>query len=317
MKTLVLASSAAAALALSAGAASAEPNGWYGAIDAGWTTLDDVNIESATTAANIKLEADDGWAAFARLGYRFNPNWRVELEGGYRKTDLSDISPATGGLDSYDASGDIAATTVMANVIYDIGSADWGIRPFVGLGAGVNYVDTTTRGILSGTGEQLSIDDSNMNFAAQAIAGLAWAISDRANVDLTYRYLTGDAEFKSFSSGTDYGVFDGDYDQSHTVTLGLRYSFGADVKWDEVVYREYALSEAVDLEDSGDINGVVAEFYTYDDDPFEGNAQGEVELRRNVSVNGTVYAVVGLIDATWMTAEGTISMKGTLWVQEL
>lgn len=97
----------------------------------------------------------------------------------------------------------------------------------------------------------------------------------------------------------------------------LRYSFGADVKWDEVVYREYALSEAVDLEDSGDINGVVAEFYTYDDDPFEGNAQGEVELRRNVSVNGTVYAVVGLIDATWMTAEGTISMKGTLWVQEL
>ena len=31
MKTFVLASSAAAALALSAGAASAEPNGWYGA----------------------------------------------------------------------------------------------------------------------------------------------------------------------------------------------------------------------------------------------------------------------------------------------
>ena len=43
MKTFVLASSAAAALALSAGAASAEPNGWYGAIDAGYHMIDDIN----------------------------------------------------------------------------------------------------------------------------------------------------------------------------------------------------------------------------------------------------------------------------------
>ena len=43
MKTLVLASSAATALALSAGAASADPNGWYGAIDAGYRVMDDIN----------------------------------------------------------------------------------------------------------------------------------------------------------------------------------------------------------------------------------------------------------------------------------
>ena len=36
VKTLILATSAAGALALSAGAASADPNGWYGAIDAGY-----------------------------------------------------------------------------------------------------------------------------------------------------------------------------------------------------------------------------------------------------------------------------------------
>ena len=35
VKTLILATSAAGALALSAGAAQADPNGWYGAIDLG------------------------------------------------------------------------------------------------------------------------------------------------------------------------------------------------------------------------------------------------------------------------------------------
>ncbi|MBL0948250.1 MAG: cell envelope biogenesis protein OmpA, partial [Brevundimonas sp.] len=42
VKSFILASSAAAALALGAGAASAEPNGWYGAIDAGWHKVNDV-----------------------------------------------------------------------------------------------------------------------------------------------------------------------------------------------------------------------------------------------------------------------------------
>ncbi|RYG80069.1 MAG: cell envelope biogenesis protein OmpA, partial [Alphaproteobacteria bacterium] len=96
MKTFVLASSAAAALALSAGAASAEPNGWYGAIDAGYHMIDDINAESSTTGASWNYEVNDGWAAFARLGYRFNPNWRVELEGGYRSGDIGTVRAVSG-----------------------------------------------------------------------------------------------------------------------------------------------------------------------------------------------------------------------------
>ncbi|WP_254607479.1 outer membrane protein, partial [Brevundimonas vesicularis] len=244
MKTFVLASSAAAALALSAGAASAEPNGWYGAIDAGYHMIDDINAESSTTGANWNWEVNDGWAAFARLGYRFNPNWRVELEGGYRSGDigtvravtgtqgLCNLTPATGGC--FSPEGDIESATLMANVIYDFGFEYWGVRPFVGLGAGVNRVDTNTIGALRANRlATFAADDTSTKFAAQAIAGLAWAISDRANIDLTYRYLTGDANFASTTAGTgvgatQFGEWDGDYDQSHTVTLGLRYSFGAE-----------------------------------------------------------------------------------------
>ena len=62
---------------LSAGAASAEPNGWYGAIDAGYHMIDDINAESSTTGANWNYEVNDGWAAFARLGIRdINPALR-------------------------------------------------------------------------------------------------------------------------------------------------------------------------------------------------------------------------------------------------
>ena len=137
MKLKLLASVAAAGL-FAAGAASAEPNGWYGAIDAGYHMIDDINAESSTTGANWNWEVNDGWAAFARLGYRFNPNWRVELEGGYRSGDigtvravsgpqgLCNITPATG--PCYSPEGDITSTTLMANVIYDFGSEGDALR---------------------------------------------------------------------------------------------------------------------------------------------------------------------------------------------
>ncbi|WP_141258376.1 outer membrane protein, partial [Brevundimonas diminuta] len=226
VKSLILASSAAAALALSAGAASAEPDGWYGAIDAGYHIIDDINTEASTNGHNWNWEVNDGWAAFARLGYRFNPNWRVELEGGYRSGDigkvravsgpngLCNLTPATGPCHSPE--GDIESTTLMANVLYDFGSPDWTIRPFVGLGVGVNRVNVDTIGRLrQNPGVTFAADDSSTKFAAQAIAGLAWAVGDRANIDLTYRYLTGDMEFDNSSVGTGavpYGTFSGDYD---------------------------------------------------------------------------------------------------------
>lgn len=243
MKLKLLASVAAVGL-LAAGAASAEPNGWYGAIDAGFKFDHDIKAESSTTGASWDYEVNQGWAAFARLGYRFNPNWRVELEGGYRSGDvgkvravsgtqgLCNLTPATGGC--FSPEGDIESTTLMANVIYDFGSSAWGVRPFVGLGAGVNRVKTDLVGNLrANRAATFTIDDTSTKFAAQAIAGLSYAVGDRANIDLTYRYLTGDSSFDSATVGTgvgatNFGTWDGDYNKVHTVTLGLRYSFGAE-----------------------------------------------------------------------------------------
>ena len=81
MKVKLLAGVAMAGL-FTAGVANAEPNGWYGAIDAGYHTIDDLELVSQTTGPQWDFALDNDWAACARLGYRFDQNWRVELEGG-------------------------------------------------------------------------------------------------------------------------------------------------------------------------------------------------------------------------------------------
>ena len=242
VKIFILATSAAGVLALSAGTASAEPNGWYGAVDAGYNFWsDDVEAISSTGPA-LSIEVKDDFAGFARLGYRFTPNWRVELEGGYRAGDVGQVSAQANGLAAVcnitpstgpcaNPEGEHTAATLMMNVIYDFGNEDWGFRPFIGLGAGVARVDTDLTGTFAAARTvSVGIDDSSTELAAQALAGVAIRLGDRANLDLTYRYLAANMGFETFTSTTAsaIGDYEGRYEGVHTVTLGLRYAFGAD-----------------------------------------------------------------------------------------
>jgi opacity protein-like surface antigen len=243
MKMTLLASVAAAGL-MAAGAAAAEPTGWYGAIDAGWHAPQDVDTiaEGGVLSPQLSYEVQDDWAAFARLGYKFDQNWRVELEGGFRAgqlgmvdnseagspTGICNVTPAAGACE--DPDGDIESATLMANVIYDFGDDSWALRPFIGLGAGVNRVNTDYLGTYADNRAiGASADDSSTKMAAQALVGLGWAISDRAHLDLTYRYLVSNVGFETCASvpAGDMGDVRGRY-EDHALTLGLRYAFGAD-----------------------------------------------------------------------------------------
>jgi OmpA-OmpF porin, OOP family len=238
LKGIYLASGAAAAMALSAGAASADPLGWYGAIDAGWHKAENVSaFEQGGTSFENEFETGEDWAAFGRLGYRFDQNWRVELEGGYRGADIDAVSRGgvAGGICQPSPAGTctgpdgtIDAATLMVNTLYDFGDDSWGIRPFVGIGAGVARVNTDfigTRGV--NRAFTIAADDSSTKLAAQALAGVSLALGERLDLDLTYRYLITDFEFDSISSGPDLGNFEGPY-EDHSLTLGLRWAFGAE-----------------------------------------------------------------------------------------
>jgi opacity protein-like surface antigen len=248
MKLNLLAGAAFVAVVAASAAQAASPNGWYGAIDAGWHSPSTVKAASANAspdggAYSWNYDLKDNWAGFARLGYRVNPNWRVELEGGYRPGDLSNVSgrdasrAATEPFGLKDAGtggspgGHIHSWTVLGNLIYDF-LPESKVNPFVGAGLGFNYVDVgftdafkTTGGTLPAF-QVLKSDDSHTSVAYQLLAGLAWAASDRISVDLTYRYLGSSASrWSTTGSGPlQPGQFRGTY-TDNSVTVGIRYAF--------------------------------------------------------------------------------------------
>ena len=90
-------------------------------------------------------------------------------------------------------------------------------------------VDTNFVGTQGGNrAVAFAADDSSTKLAGQALAGLSMALGDRLDLDLTYRYLVTDFEFDSISSAApDLGNFEGPY-RDHSLTLGLRWAFGAE-----------------------------------------------------------------------------------------
>src|SRR5215216_5023119 len=90
MKLTLLAGAAFAAVFAASGAQAGSPDGWYGAVDVGYHAMDGLEGSSSNTAPNgIPYRwtwfTDNDWVGFGRIGYRFNPNWRLEGEIGYRK----------------------------------------------------------------------------------------------------------------------------------------------------------------------------------------------------------------------------------------
>src|SRR4051812_22046248 len=168
MKLKLLAGAAFAAVFAASGAHAGSPDGWYGAVDVGYHAMDGLEGASSNAASNgvpyrWTWFTDNDWTGFARLGYRFNPNWRLELEGGYRKGDLRSVrargsqTPAfnntglcapgivrTAGAPACGSpTGKVDAWTGMVNVLYDIMPSSK-ISPFVGVGLGVNRVSIKT-----------------------------------------------------------------------------------------------------------------------------------------------------------------------------
>ncbi|MCI3135408.1 outer membrane protein, partial [Phenylobacterium aquaticum] len=249
MKFKLLAGAALAAVFAASGAAAQEP-GWYGAVDLGYHTPEGAEMTSSNNSAsgapyNWDLTQKDDWAGFARLGYQLNDHWRVELEGGYRAGDVQSfrgsssqaiIGLCTPGVLRTAASpncgapsGSMASWTVMGNVIYDI-LPDSAINPFIGAGVGVNHLKadsvvgqfSNVTGTISAANpgiQNLTVNDDDTSFAWQLLGGLAWKATDRLNVDVTYRYLSG-ADMTLASTGTaalQPGSWSGKYsDQSVT-----------------------------------------------------------------------------------------------------
>src|SRR5580698_4251890 len=97
MKLQLLAGAALAGVFAASGAlADPAPSGWYGAIDLGGHSQPPIQTTSEFSGPGgppSKLRFDTGFnfAGFARVGYKISPHFRVELEGGWRTSDLNKV----------------------------------------------------------------------------------------------------------------------------------------------------------------------------------------------------------------------------------
>ncbi|MBX9747901.1 MAG: outer membrane beta-barrel protein, partial [Hyphomonadaceae bacterium] len=197
MKKL-LSTIAVAAVAAGIAAPASATEGWYGRVDAGYSTGGEIEFSDGGSA---QYDLENDWMAAAGIGYAFQNNFRVEGEYAYRNNGLEDT----------DGELELTAHSLFLNGYYDFNRGGR-FEPYVGLGVG--YVDPE------------DIDDSGVELDSgwgyQALVGVAIGITERLDLDVGYRYLVAD-DIDATEGATEATM---SYEHQ-AVTLGLRWQFGA------------------------------------------------------------------------------------------
>ncbi len=247
---------AASGLALTAALASvtmasAQDSGVYIRANAGLSVMDDSELTGgidSTTVGTGVVEGESDLAASLGLGYKFDNNWRVELDGDYGYQDLGAISNTPSSF------AKLRNQSLMANLIYDFDGLG-SFVPFVGVGAGVlrgegsfsahdfvidgNAVRHPACPGATADGVTYSCDtsDTDVAFAYQALAGIGIKLSDRLTWDTHYTYQrANDLDFEGIRSAvagapnpgvtTTATITSLEDPTIHSLLTGLRYQFG-------------------------------------------------------------------------------------------
>lgn len=148
---------------------------------------------------HVKSTYDTGYSVGGAVGYRFNPNFRVEGEVAYRYNHLDSLRGCYG--DKIHPKGHTSLTTLMVNAYYDF-AIDACFTPYIGVGAGYAH----TKAHFSHEGFWAKGTDNG--FAGQAIVGVSKRVYANTDLGLEYRYV---AAYKYF--------------HEQGVNVALRYAF--------------------------------------------------------------------------------------------
>lgn len=177
-------------------------------------TTDDASISGGSI--NVENDTDAGVAGLVGLGAQLGATqWRVELEGGYRDSDVDAISGASG-------NGDVDALSLMGNVFYDI-NLNQKLEFYLGGGLGLADVDYSSVSPVGST----TISDNDLGLAWQLGAGAALDLNDRLKLTLDYRFLN--IENIDFPTSPSVANVDAEY-RDHGIFVGLRFSFAEPAK---------------------------------------------------------------------------------------
>lgn len=211
MKKIISTSLVACSVMLTANAYGAD--GLYVSADVGLAMLNDADAtDRSLPGIEANMEYDAGVAVIAALGYRMQ-QFRFEGEIGYQ---VNDFDQQSGFGQNLDLEGDQTVLSFLANVYYDI-PTNSRFTPFITAGIGFAMVDINDLRYAAATRQQPFSDDDTV-LAGQVGAGVSYAVNDKTDVELKYRYFM--ADDLEFSDGS---TLDGP--SSHNIYLGMRYTF--------------------------------------------------------------------------------------------
>jgi outer membrane protein OmpA-like peptidoglycan-associated protein len=172
-----------------ASAAQAQTDGWYAGAEAGLAMTPSIKFKDG--AKTWKENQDPGYAVLGQYGYGFGP-MRLEAEVGWRSNGVDTVRQP---FNNAAGKGSLDATSVMANVYYDVATGTR-ITPFFGAGAGAVDVNAER---LRANGTTFSNDD-RIVFGYQGIAGASYAVDEHLSLKAQYA--------------------------SHAILVGVTYKFG-------------------------------------------------------------------------------------------
>lgn len=190
--------------------------------------LDGFIFNSSGTGPGVVNDIGSSYVLGIGMGVRLAPQFRGDIvysyRGGYELDDTDQLG------DTF--SGDVKSHSVMANLYWDIPFQMASFQPFVGAGlgwAGNHMKDVST----ADGGTFLLPEGETSNFAWQAMGGVSFAVSQRAAVDVFYRYFDGgklqvEEGTARFDDGTSAGPYTGARGElkAHEIMLSLRWTLG-------------------------------------------------------------------------------------------
>ena len=159
--------------------------------------------------------------------------FRVEMMLGARQertfkghyTDFTPIVPVDPLLTTH-----VKSYTMMFNAYHDIGKFN-GFVPYVGAGLGWAYhkMGDVTNDLVTGCGGCVQFGEDKLSFAWSLMAGVGYQLTERAILDVGYRYIDmglarsshGDSTFGSWNPRLEI-----DDQRAHEIKVGIRYHFG-------------------------------------------------------------------------------------------
>jgi OOP family OmpA-OmpF porin len=207
-KSFIFAAVLGAAVATADQADAQVKAGWYGQVTAGGLWFDD--LDGNVDGVDVKGEYDTGYSLWVSGGYRFGNGFRTELELGYGRTSLDEVT-ALGVSATVDADVDLYSAT--ANLFYDINTGTFA-TPYIGGGIGVLHSKSDGGTVTVGATTVEFDGDSSTDLTAFGEVGVGLRVADGVEIVPAYRYQWVD-------NGTD--GFDDDV--AHVARIGLRFGF--------------------------------------------------------------------------------------------